>query len=427
MGKYTVLKDPKVDEYIDCCLVRIVDVLVQNLPDIDSIMLTGSFGKGQGSVYVDGATIRPQRDIDLVIIFRKKIPAHSLISNIQEKLQTEMGSLSSSKDYYLMGNLLPEIKATTLSNINSLPDIVTYDLKKCQVIYGLDLRSKIKWELCDLPLRTNARALFQKGIALIGAFCSEYLHEEIPTSLKDSFLRETSRAYIEICVGLCLLAERYHWSCTERLDTLKEIYNDQFKDLSAKIPDLVEKIEISTKYKLDPANNPINVKPLDYWFQTRDDLGEVIKFYFKEYLNIDFDNWIQFSNYLEKNLTKNYYLPIIDAFLTNRNFPNNSCVLTFLNLLFNMNENIQYSWVCIKDGYLSLPLVKNVSSPAIKALTVVPLLLFAITSDLKINSEYVQTVLKRIGFVRSDFTKSGDSWDEARSKLLKLVFSVNLI
>jgi len=426
MGKYTVLEDPKVDEFIDGYLGRVVEALLENMSGIRSIILAGSFGKGEGSVVTDSQGVRPLRDFDFYVIFSGKVPPVKFIQNVQKRLQEKFGSMRVHDEYYLSNDLVAEIKATTLERINSFPDISTYDLKNCQVIYGEDLRSKIKWNLKDIPLRTNARALFQKAIALIGVFHSEYLNGEIPLHLRDSFLRETSRAYIEICVGLCLLANRYDSSSIRRLETLRETYRKEFSDLYQKIPDLVEKIDASTRYKLDPTNNPLSVNLLDYWFETRDDLGEVIKYYYHQYLNVSFKNWVQFATALEKNLTKKYYLPLIDTSLKNKNLPTNHLFLDISNFLFNIKESIVYSRQAFRDRRLSIPLFYGLSSPAIKVFSTTPLVLFSVNRDGSINFEYVDMVLKKLKFVKLE-KKNEDLWEMARSKFLQLVFSVNLI
>ncbi len=427
MGKYTILEDPRVDECIDGYLKRVVDALLEDLPGIRSIILAGGFGKGEGSVIVDNHGVKPLRDFDLVVIFGERVPSVEFIQDVQRRLQDRFGSMRVDDEYYLSNDLVPEIKATTLDRINSLPDIFTYDLKKCKVIYGEDLRSQIKWNLEDLPLRTNARALFQKAIALIGVFHSEYLNEEIPLHLRESFLRETSRAYIEICVGLCLLVKRYDSSSIRRLEILREIYKREFAGLYEKIPDLVEKLDASTRYKLDPANNKMSVNLLDYWFETRDDLGEVIKYYYSKYLNLSFKDWVQFATDLEVSLTKKYYLPVMDAFLRNKNLSTNDFILYLSNLLFNIKENIEYSRAAFKDSHLSIPLLYGVSSPAIKVLSTTPLVLFSINRDKSMNSVYINMALKKLKFAKLNKKKHKDLWEEARSKFLNVVFSVNMI
>jgi predicted nucleotidyltransferase len=426
MGKYTILRDPRVDKYIDLYLERVVEALLAKMQGIRSIILGGSYGKGEGSVLVDGKSVKPLRDFDIWVIFGERRSRDPFVEKIERELR-ERFATASDQDYYLTGDLIPEIHATTLESINSLPDITTYDLKKCRLLYGEDIRPKVKWDLKDLPLRTNARALFQKAIAMIGAFHSEYLKNEIPAGLRASFLRETSRAYIEICTGLCLLAHRYDTSSIRRMEIVREIYKKQFHDLYEKIPDLVDKIETSTKHRIDPANNVICADPLDYWFETRKDLGEAIKYYFSKYLSLRFENWIQFSASLEKSLTREYYLPVIKAFLENRNLPSRRLLVGCLNLLFNIKVNLDYSRAAATAGRFSMPLLNGVSSPAIRVFSTAPLILFAFTHSGRTNFEYVEIALKKLSFVKTDERRDVNGWDEARLKFLRLVFSVNLI
>jgi len=431
LGRYTILEDSRIDEFIDEYLEKVVNFLLEKMSPshVRSIILGGSYGKGDGSVLVDSQGVKPLRDFDLCVVAKEGKSYRKLsqmVATIQPQLQDKFCSLKDS-EYRLMGDLIPEISVTTLDNINSLPDIASYDLKKCKVLYGEDIRPLIKWELKDLSLRTNARALFQKGIALIGAFHTRYLSDGIPDHLKDSFLRETSRAYIEICVGLCLLAKRYDSSCVKRLETMKEIYKKEFRDLYEKIPDLIDKIENSTSFKINPDKGNLNVNAINYWFDTRDDLGEVIKYYFKRYLGILFENWMQFTSSLETKLTKEYYLPIIDAYLRNKNLPTNSFFLRLFNFLFNTKENLEYSKLALKNKHLSLPLLYGISSPVIKLFFTAPLILFSIKRDGTTNSEYVDVVLRKLRFVKLLKKNYENKWEEARSKFLKVVFSVNMI
>jgi len=428
MGKYTILKDPRVDKYIDKYLEDVIQLIVENIPSsrISSIILAGSFGKGEGSVIIDDHGVKPLRDFDIKIIFKSKPPPAYFITDLRKKIEHKFG-LSLDPEYPLIGNLIPEIGVTTLDRINMLPDIATYDLKKCKVIYGEDIRQKIKWKLKDIPLRTNARALFQKAIALIGVFKTKYLTEDIPYDLRESFLRETSRAYIEICVGLCLLEKKYHHSCIRRLEVIRKIYKEKFPELYKIIPDLVEKIEASTKYKLDPARNKLNVDPIEYWFETRKDLGEVIKYYLNRYLGLSFKNWKQFSICLERELTKEYYLPIIRAFLKNKNLPINPILIKIGNILFNVRENIEYTKTSLREGSFSFPLLTGIASPVIKIFSAIPLVLFAINQNGQINLEYINESLRKLRFIKLRKEGYENIWEEARSKLLKAVFSVNMI
>jgi hypothetical protein len=429
MGKYTFTDSVRVDAYIDEYLNRVIDSIFNYFPrqQVRSILLAGSYGKGEGSVLLTENYVKPLRDFDICIIVPKgKIPSALFVKNLQNKLRAKFSSISD-YSYQLTGDQLPEISITTLENINSLPDIASYDLKKCKILYGEDIRPQIKWDINDIPLRTNGRALFQKLIALIGAFHSEYLDSGVPEDLQPSFTRETSRIYIEICTGLCLLSKVYDSSAVNRLNSLRRIYRRDFRELCNKIPDLVDKVEASTLYKLDPSKCSITNDPIDYWFNTRKDLGLAIQYYFERYLGIPFSGWESFCAILERRLKESYYLPVVSAFFENKSIKLSGSQLRFLNLLFNIRENLAYSEQTLKKGSFSLSILKGLSSPSIKVFVVSPLILFAINRSGKINEEYVKLALKKLNFVKQNNQPFQNRWNEARSKLLDLVFSINMI
>ena len=117
MGKYTILEDNRIDEYIDSYLEKIVEVIFEFVPhkNIRSIILGGSFGKGDGSVIVDALGVKPQRDFDLGIIMRRRVPPVYVVELLKKRLANKFCSITD-PDYHLMGNLIPEIKITTVSN-----------------------------------------------------------------------------------------------------------------------------------------------------------------------------------------------------------------------------------------------------------------------------------------------------------------------
>ena len=160
MGKFTIHNNLLIEKEIGTRINTIVDTLNEEIPNITSIILTGGFGRGEGSVKITGEHIVPLRDFDFVLIFKKTIP-WNCIRNAKDILDNELNSKS---DYKYNQKFSIDISATTLDRINLFPDISTYDLKVGQIVYGDDIRLKIKWTEKDIPLRSGARLLFQKLI-----------------------------------------------------------------------------------------------------------------------------------------------------------------------------------------------------------------------------------------------------------------------
>ncbi|HID26777.1 MAG TPA: hypothetical protein EYP22_02885, partial [Methanosarcinales archaeon] len=57
MGKYTVYKDEKVDVKVEADLNHIVTKVISSWNSIQSIILVGGFGRGEGSVLVQNGVI----------------------------------------------------------------------------------------------------------------------------------------------------------------------------------------------------------------------------------------------------------------------------------------------------------------------------------------------------------------------------------
>jgi hypothetical protein len=418
MGLYTIHNEPWIDQQISFRVDEIVKVLTGNLPNIDSIILTGGFGKGEGSVRISGDTVVPLRDFDFVVIFKRSIPRESV--NRVEKLLNSVSNENS--DYKYNQEFSIDINATTLKNINLFPDIMTYDLKQSKVVYGQDLRSEIKWDSKDIPLRSGVRLLFQKATALVGSFSSESLNSTKDPFSSDIFLREISKVYVEISGALCVLAGKYDSRCMERVKILKEIFDSRFSDLKETVPDLIEKMTNSAMHKVDPYNFPIKRSLVDFWFTARDDLLEVTMYYLREYFGIlSTNDLVQFVALLEKNMMKNYYLPLIENYLCTKNLNRFKFLQTRLNSAYNLKKNIDYSILASREHHFSLSLVNGISAPDIKLFSACLLTLFAINKNGSIDDNNLNSALKRLSFVKLDDRGYQNNWDIAKYKCLKLL------
>ena len=74
MGTYTIFNNKLVDLQIQERIDLIVGVISNNVPHIDSLILTGGFGKGEGSVVFKDDEVKPLRDFDFCIVSDKKYP-----------------------------------------------------------------------------------------------------------------------------------------------------------------------------------------------------------------------------------------------------------------------------------------------------------------------------------------------------------------
>lgn len=422
MGTYTIHDDPNVDEQIENKIQAIVAKLTEAFPEIHSIILTGGFGKGEGSIRITDGTVKPLRDFDFIVVFKKHAPRRQFgkfVTNLNVSNESEsIYEYKYSKDFAL------DIHATTIENLNSYPDVVTFDLKESHVVYGHDIRNDIMIESDTIPLRSGARMLFQKSTALVGVMSSNLIERGFDSKeAQDNFVRETSKVYVEISSALCILAKRYDPHARKRLQILGNIYTERFQEFSKDHQNLIKRIEASTNHKLDPCRNPITTSPIKLWFETREDLGEVARLYFKEYLGLDFTEWPSYVQSLEKKLRKTYYIPLIDNLLSLKGIPRNKYIVNSLNAVYNLKESLDFARK--RDKYHAGVLLSRTSA-SIRFLCGCFILMFALNPDGTVINDYLQKVHSTLSFVKLS-KKSGSAWDRARLKCLVLMNSTNLL
>ena len=423
MGLYTIHDNPTVDQQIRCQINVIVGILTRNFPEIHSIILTGGFGKGEGSVKIFDGMVKPLRDFDIVVILKKPVSR----KNVEMVKRLLVNDTNQTGNYKYAQEFCIDLTVGTLNTINLFPDITTYDMKNSKVIYGKDIRQLIRWDAKDIPLRSGARLLFQKSTALIGAFSLDYIKKDVPKNLLSVFMRETSKVYVEIGGALCILAGKYDSHCLKRVEILKEIYEQTFPNLFSLIPNLVEKIDLASKHKVNPTDYPIGQDPVDYWFTARDDLCNVIKYYLNEYLHFSAVDLIEFVCLLEKNLSKEYYVPLIDNYLSTKNLIKLKFLLRQFNYAYNIKQNIDYSMLSLRNQKFSVSLLKGFSAPCIKLFSACLLTLCSIERTGTADRAVLNEALKRLSFLKLNDNTFDNNWEEARLKCLNLIDMVQIL
>lgn len=341
-GKYTI-HGSKIDEIINQELKVIVDEIVRDLPEVISILLTGGFGRGEGSIKIIDGKVIPLKDFDFLLFFDNNIP-FSRINKLGKRLREKFATHNSC-DLYPYNSFTIDLNATTLDRCNMLPDITTYEAKVAShALFGKDIRDKINIKSENIPLRSGARILFQKGISLIGQFSTTYIeNRNIPDDRKEMFVYECAKVFVELGTSLSILAGEYKPSYEERGLLFENKYKEIFPELYEKIPDLGEKIAYFTKFKLNPDSIQIE-DPISLWFSAREYHAEVFKYYMSKYLDIGEDN--DFNAFLfsvREHLKLEYYKSLI-AHVLERKFSiySKGKILNVFNTIFQIYGNINY-------------------------------------------------------------------------------------
>lgn len=416
MGKYTIHSED-VDTIIESLLKEFVEEIIQYFPDIKCILLTGGFGRGEGTVLIDKEeNIRPLKDFDFLLIFEKRVPSKKIFS-LQNNLRRRLSPYSTDKYPYKEFSI--DLNATTIQNLNIFPDITVFDAKYAShLLYGMDVRDKIK--IRNVPLRSGARILFQKGISLIGQLSPQGIHEELSNDEKEMFYYECIKVFIEIGTALSIISGTYEPSYKKRADNLRQNYKNLFPDLFSIYPELGEFIYECTQFKLNPNTSSINIPPLKLWLLARDYLLVVQSYYLKIFLNNKDINFTNESSQLKKLLGHLYYRDILSTIAYREIKLNRPLIITILNKIFQFKGNYDYYRNIKKSPFLKYRItLLDWCCPTLNFFYSTLLLLSFIDDKFEIDNSINEKISQLIRIRICDTKNMKNNWEYIRNLYLE--------
>lgn len=300
--KYTSSK--KADKEIEKQLKIVTDIIVKEMNPI-SIILFGSLGKGEGSIYKN----KLFNDIDLYVITKNKVSetkleqvgfkaSRAINKGGMEFIENTNQIYDADKFFHVD---LRAIQYSQLSRLRKTTRI--FELKhSTKLLYGKDIRSLIKINKKQLPLSEGIRHLFNKSCFLLMTIDNR--------RLKGKFLKDEKKYLIYHSIKTIL-------GCTEALLLSKKddapTYtgrNKLFKKYYKNYPQLTKQVDLATKFKLNLQFDKIK-DPVKLWKQARDFLDFTTKYIAKNNLNIKFKNRKDLIKKLNKKLPLMYFNPYI--------------------------------------------------------------------------------------------------------------------
>ncbi|MEM1971231.1 MAG: hypothetical protein QXM92_02060 [Candidatus Anstonellales archaeon] len=418
MGKYTFYDNKSVDLEIERRLNIVVDSILKYLNNnVESILLTGGYGRGEGSVIIRNNKIILLKDFDIAIIVNK-IPDETTTSLMLEDIYKKLGSDNPALSLFKYSNFALDLRYLTINNIN-FPDIWFVDLKNSTVLYGKDIRPYITYNGSDIPLSSGARLLFEKITGLLGHFEYKMLYNNIDDNSKMRLIYECMKTYVEIATVICILYKSYISSYSKRLEIVKMLNSEgKLEEIIRKIPDLIDKIEVATRFKLSPDYSAVN-DPIEFFFTTRNDLITTIQYYIKYYINLDMKNWLDI-NRLSNSLAKVYYKPMLDAWFRNKFCIKPILLSSLLNRIYQLYTNFIY--VKIIRNHLSklylYPLIHNgLISPSLKFFPAGLLILMSLNRDGSYDKHLLHMAISILRRLIPIYTIT--SWEDARQAYLR--------
>lgn len=296
--------------------------VVKTLPNIQSIVLSGGFGRGEGSVIqTDQSVFLPLNDFDLYV-FCFSGPHLSEYSDLKRRIQSKLAA-SGYDDLQAQADI-QFIRIPLISRIN--PDMSTLGLKVAsRVIWGADLRGSIPITEANVPTRSVLlNAPFHSIAGLVKHFELEYIKNGIPDRKIRRLNYECYKSYLAMGTTLSLLRGYVEFYHSRRAKILCKSYKDWFPELYEEEPELANRIEKFTFLKLNSLtfNEPSN--PIKLWFSTRQDLVTVLGFAVHKLTGISWDkrgDFCQLFKNQQMAISYAYYQQYLEHALMLRGLP----------------------------------------------------------------------------------------------------------
>jgi len=237
--KYTLHNNTVIEQKVAQDITSIKEKIVAEGKrwGIVSLILYGGFGRGEGSVVVEGDNIRPLNDYDFLAVSRHPLPNYLSFKRFIQGLDSRVSG-------YTIDVMIRPLWFMKRRH----PSVFYYELKNSgKVLWGRDVLSLIpQIEAGDIPLSDGIRTLFNRLMSLLEAY-----------GVEDNKLviYQCNKAVLTCMEILLLKAKRYHWSYKERLSVFKSIFEKSFPDLYRDMPDFIDIVERATQFKLFPDFN----------------------------------------------------------------------------------------------------------------------------------------------------------------------------
>ncbi|MCX8000237.1 MAG: hypothetical protein N3A69_15005, partial [Leptospiraceae bacterium] len=342
-----------------------------------SIILTGSFGKGEAVVFEENGKLKFLSDCEVLLIPYKWIFSRKKLNYIEEKFYQEYGlkleiwGFTETIYFYFPSLIKPSIRL--------------YELKYgSKVIYGKNYLEKIpEIKPSDIPIWEGIKLLLNRmceSMKFYGKWDEKCVFwvDKIIIACQDALLLTTGK---------------YSPSYTERNSIFSKLKNSF--DLNC-IDKLVKFTKRATERKVKFKNDFPD--PKDYWFEVATICDKVFKYVIKKGFKLDFEDYFEFhKEYMTSSLCSYTSLPFQNILMQNifrflKNKISGHKIPT-LSMVFRMKkwDHLLYS--------------------------AIPLLYFGIDADMKVNKFYLEkciNILENFGLK----VKDKENWEEVRDKFL---------
>jgi hypothetical protein len=383
------VEDPKLNEKV----IEVIEELKREIVGRfrpKSIIITGSFGKGEARVVEYGGKLKFLSDCEVILIPYKWIFDRRRLDEFE-------------RDFYERTGLKVEIWGFTPTlylcvpflNKKMKPLISNYELKYgSKVIYGEDYLKRIpSFGPEDIPVWEGVRLLLNRMAEAL---------EHFSVNGSDKMVFWCDKIVLACQDALLLTIGKYAPSYRER----NRIFMESIEQFDLRCIQTLARFTVEAiDRRLNLASAPVDKNKKGYWFQVAKVCDEVLRYIVKVGFNIEFNDYVEFQEkYLESGLQDYTTLPFNNAILQN--------LFRFLK-----RRTIKYS----------LPNMKMLAKPLVKwdhvLYSHIPLVYFGIREDCKVDGRYLEKVvylLQTLGYKTEVKSYSFEEWMQIKEVFVNI-------
>ncbi len=401
---FTRQNNKKVEEYLKKKIQIISNTINQRIPSTISIIMSGGFGKGEGSVCVKKNKITPINDFDMYVVTKNNSQEkEEEINNVAQEASRKIGKKGIRSffdfDKYRIPSLEKffyiDMKTIREKDLKNLPPMIKfYELRNSsKTVSGLNVLNKIPdFKIGEIPLAEGARFLLNRMSHLVQHLYPSFFTKKTKESEHQILLLHAIKTYTDACTALLILSKKYKPHYHERMEIFKKTFSKDFPELKSSNPDYAKKIEEFTKLKLKFNLKAYKGKDLELWKQSRDYIGASTKYFFERFSNKKIDSYQDLSKAINKSAIR-YYSPYIRYILKRRFRLNikNKYILGVGSIAAHIYMNFLYfnrMHSCHKKLYLRS--LFRIKPPELTFFSALPLILYSLKDDGKVDLKMLE-------------------------------------
>jgi len=358
-------KDQKVNKIVTNITEKLKEEII-SLFHPKSIILFGSFGKGEISVYEKNGEIKFLSDCDVIIV------PYRLTWLFNRK-----GLYKFEQDFYKRTGLKVDIRGATLTFVFSfpflikwmIPTIAIYDLKYAsKVIHGKNYLERIpNFHPKDIPL--------WEGIKLLLNRAAESLIYFSPKNPNENMTFWTDKIVLACQDALLISKGIYNSSLIIRNKMFKKMFPSFIDEIGRECSDLLMLATDATNRRIKRVK--YSGDPIRYWFEARRIWDKTFRYIVKNDLRMEFKDYVEFQEkYIKNERIKEYQFEILSSAIYQN-------VVSMLKIASLKDIKLLIKIVCQK---LSFTFWRHIIH------SLIPLIYFGISEEYEVNKWYLNRV-----------------------------------